>query len=123
MHREAQQNHPELVDLQLPLGIWLYSKQTQENAGKREMGFFKVLKELATNPVLYVSVPGLIVMHYGWFKLQQNKDLVPSEQQFTEQPILIISRYIYMGLKTGTWDMEAARAAGRPKSSEGKCEK
>lgn len=41
-------------------------------------------------PVVVMG-PVIVGLHWMWFKLQQNEQLVPKEEQLTEQPIITVS--------------------------------
>ena len=44
---------------------------------------------LRRNIVFLVTIPSVVVIHYGWYKLQQNEDFIP--QDIKNKKILGIS--------------------------------
>lgn len=55
----------------------------------------KVTKFLDKHLVWVVMVPGIVGLHWGWYKLQHNEKFVKKEDQIiNDQPIFIVSYFI-----------------------------
>lgn len=60
-----------------------------------EVTMERVTNFLNKNLVLVVMIPGIVGLHWGWYKLQHNEKFVKKEDQIiNDQPIFVVSCFI-----------------------------